>query len=219
MFPVSLVHATITVIPSKGFFGDSGRKRSRGTLRRARRAPGVSFQKLPNLLIHNAGHGNAMISAPLPSRLLRLQYGDFDRVQKRGHPPFISPSCSAGGRMVGVGKFEQFDGRAIFDNERDADAVGWTVRRNQDLAASKLRGEIGHFKRDVRNLPDEVRDRCVRFVTHPLHAEFAFVVADDKDFQVFQVGLARLRFSSGNSDVMVAPHCFSLPSEISTNST
>jgi hypothetical protein len=27
---------------------------------------------------------------------------------------------------------------------------------------------------------------------------------------VFQVGLARLRFRSGNSDVMVPAHCFSL---------
>jgi hypothetical protein len=27
---------------------------------------------------------------------------------------------------------------------------------------------------------------------------------------VFQVGLARLRFGSGNSDVMVPAHCFSL---------
>jgi hypothetical protein len=35
-------------------------------------------------------------------------------------------------------------------------------------------------------------------------------VADDKEFQVFQVGLARLRFSSGISDVMVPAHCFSL---------
>jgi len=123
------------------------------------------------------------------------------------------------GRVVGVGEFEQFDGRAAFNDERDADAVGWTVRRNQDLAASKLGGEIVHFKCDARNLPDEIRDRCVRFETHPLHAEFALVVADDKDFQVFQVGLASLRFGSGNSDVMVAPHCVSLLSEISTNST
>src|ERR1700733_14703768 len=30
----------------------------------------------------------------------------------------------------------------------------WAVRRNQDFAASKLGGEISHFKRDVRNLPD-----------------------------------------------------------------
>jgi hypothetical protein len=35
-------------------------------------------------------------------------------------------------------------------------------------------------------------------------------VADDKEFQVFQVGLARLRFGSGNSDVMIPAHCFSL---------
>ena len=79
---------------------------------------------------------------------------------------------------------------------------------------AKLGGEISHFKRDVRNLPDEIWDRRVRFETHPLHAKFVFLVADDKDFQVFQVGLARLRFSSGNSDVMVPAHCFSLSVEL-----
>ena len=110
--------------------------------------------------------------------------------------------------MVGVGEFEQFDGRAVFNYERDADAVGWAVGRHQDFAASKLGGEISHFKRDVRNLPDEIRDRRVRFETHTLHAKFAFLMADDKEFQVFQVGLARLRFSSGNSDVMVPAHLF-----------
>ena len=92
----------------------------------------------------------------------------------------------AAARVVGVGEFEQFDGRAVFDYERDADAVGWAVRRNQDFAASKLGGEISLFKRDVRNVPDEIRDRCVRFETHPLHAGFAFLVAEDKDFQVFK---------------------------------
>jgi hypothetical protein len=117
-------------------------------------------------------------------------------------------------RMVGVGEFEQFDGRAVFDYKRDADALGWAVGRNQDFAASKLGGEISHFKRDVRNLSDEIRDHRVRFETHPLHAKFAFLVADDKEFQVFQVGLARLRFSSGNSDVMVPAHCFSLSVEL-----
>jgi hypothetical protein len=120
----------------------------------------------------------------------------------------------AAGRVVGVGEFEQFDGRAVFDYERDADAVGWAVRGNQDFAASKLGGEISHFKRDVRNVPDEIRDRCVRLETHPLHAEFALLVADDKDFQVFQVGLPRLCFGSGDSDVMVPAHCFSLSVEL-----
>jgi hypothetical protein len=119
----------------------------------------------------------------------------------------------AAGRMVGVGEFEQFDGRAVFDYERDANAVGWAVGRNQDFAANKPGGEISHFKRDVRNLPDQIRDRRVRFETHPLHAKFAFLVADDKEFQVFQVGLARLRFSSGNSDVVVPAHCFLLSVE------
>src|ERR1700691_3314959 len=119
----------------------------------------------------------------------------------------------AAGRMVGVGEFEQFNGRAVFDDERDADAIGWAVGRNQNFAAGKLGGEISHFKRDVRNLPDEIRDRRVRFETHPLHAKFAFLVADDKELQVFQVGLARLRFSSRNSDVMVPAHCFLLSVE------
>ena len=59
-------------------------------------------------------------------------------------------------RVAGVGEFEQFDGRAVFDDERD-----------------------------VRNVPDQIRDRCVRFETHPFHAEFAFLVADDKDFHWF----------------------------------
>jgi hypothetical protein len=52
------------------------------------------------------------------------------------------------------------------------------------------------------NLSDEIKNRRVPFETHPFHAKFAFLVADDKEFQVFQVGLARLRFSSGDSDVM-----------------
>ncbi len=120
----------------------------------------------------------------------------------------------AAARVVGVGEFEQFDGRAVFDYECDADPIGWAVWRNQDFAASKLGGEISHFKRDVRNLPDEIRDRCVRFETHPLHAEFAFLVADDKDSQVFQVGLPRLRFGGGNSDVMVPAHGYSLSVEL-----
>src|SRR5580658_11055891 len=128
----------------------------------------------------------------------------------------VSAAPLAAARMVGVGEFEQFDGRAVFDYERDADAVGWAVRRNQDFAASKLGGEISHFKRDVRNVPDQIRDRGVRFETHPLHAEFAFLVADDKELQVFQVGLARLRFGSGNSDVMIPAHCFSLSLDNST---
>src|ERR1700678_4081529 len=125
-------------------------------------------------------------------------------------PAMMGSGCSRhlSSRMVGVGEFEQFDGRAVFDYERDADAVGWAVGRNEDFAASKLGGEISHFKRNVRNLPDEIRDRRVRFETHPLHAKFAFLVADDEEFQVFQVGLARLRFSSGNSDVMVPAHGF-----------
>jgi hypothetical protein len=116
--------------------------------------------------------------------------------------------------MVGVGEFKQFDGRAVFDYERDADAVGWAVRRNQDFAASKLGGEISHFKRYVRNLPDEIRDRGVRFEAHPLHAEFTFLVTDDKEFQMLQVGLPWLRFGRGDPDVVIPAHRFFLSGRI-----
>jgi hypothetical protein len=77
--------------------------------------------------------------------------------------------------MVGIGEFEQFDGRAVFDYERDADAVGWAVGRNQDFAASKLGGEISHFKRDMRNVPDEIRDspRPLRNASTPRQTRFS----------------------------------------------
>ena len=103
--------------------------------------------------------------------------------------------------MLGVGKFEQFDWRAVFDDKCDADTIGWAVRRNQDFAASKLREEVGYFKRDMRHSPDKVGNRRVRFEAHPFHAEFAFLVTDHKNFQMFQVGFTRLRFGRGNSDV------------------
>jgi len=45
-------------------------------------------------------------------------------------------------RVVGVGEFEQFDGRAVFDDERDAYAVGWAVGSNQNFAAGKLPGLV-----------------------------------------------------------------------------
>ncbi len=82
----------------------------------------------------------------------------------------------------------------------------WTVGRNQDLAAGELGGEIGYFECDVGDVTDEIRDRGVRLETHPLHAKFAFVVADDEEFQVLHVRLARLRFGRGNADVMVPAH-------------
>jgi hypothetical protein len=110
--------------------------------------------------------------------------------------------------VIGVGKFQQFDGRAVFNDECDADAVGRAVRRNQDFAAGKLGGQIGHFKRDVRHSPDKIGNRRIRFEAHPFHAEFAFLVTDHENFQVFQMGLPRLRFVRGNPDVVVPAHRF-----------
>jgi hypothetical protein len=108
--------------------------------------------------------------------------------------------------MFRVCKFEQFDRRAVLDDERHADTVGWAVRRNEDFAAGKLGGKVGHFKRNVRHPPDEIRNRRVRFEAHPFHAEFAFLVTDDKELQMLQVGLPRLRFGSGDPDVVIPAH-------------
>jgi hypothetical protein len=38
-------------------------------------------------------------------------------------------------RMVGVSEFKELDRCAVFDDERDAHAVGWPVRRNQNFPA------------------------------------------------------------------------------------
>jgi hypothetical protein len=61
----------------------------------------------------------------------------------------------------------------------------------------------------MRHSPDEIGNRRVRFEAHPFHAEFAFLVTNDKEFQMFQVGLPKLRFGSGNPDVVIPAHCFS----------
>ena len=118
----------------------------------------------------------------------------------------------AAGRMVGVGEFEQFDGRAVFDYERDAHAVGWAVAgiRISRPASSEARSATSNATCGTCRTRSDPR---VCFETHPLHAKFAFLVADDKDFQAFEVGLARLRFSSGNSDVIVPAHRCSLSAE------
>jgi hypothetical protein len=58
--------------------------------------------------------------------------------------------------MARVGEFEQFDRRAVFDYERDADAGRWAVGRNQDFAASKLGGEICHFNATCVGIPNIV---------------------------------------------------------------
>jgi len=115
---------------------------------------------------------------------------------------------------LGSAEFEQFDGRAVFNDERDADAVGWAVGRNQDFATSKLGGEISHFKRDVRNSPDEIRDRRIRFETHPLHAKFAFLVADDKQLQVFQSGSRQASLQQWEFRCDGTGACFSLSVEL-----
>ena len=40
--------------------------------------------------------------------------------------------------MVGVGELKELNGCAVFDDERDAHAVGWAVRRNQNFPAYQL---------------------------------------------------------------------------------
>jgi hypothetical protein len=71
----------------------------------------------------------------------------------------------------------------------------------------------------VRNLPDEIRDRRVRFETHPLHAKFAFLVADDKRVSDVSSGshqawLQKWKFRCDGTGALFFALC-----EIGTNST
>jgi len=87
---------------------------------------------------------------------------------------FISASCSPGGGQDGwVGEFEQFDGRAVFDDKRDADAVGWAVGRIR-IRGQQARRLDPPLQTRRAELADEIRDCGVRFETHPLHANSLF---------------------------------------------
>lgn len=88
------------------------------------------------------------------------------------------------------------------------------IRRNEDFAPSKLGREVVHLERDVRHSTDEIGNGGVCFKAHPFHAELAFLVTDDEELQMFQVDLARLRFGSGDPDVVIPAHFFSLPEEL-----
>ena len=75
--------------------------------------------------------------------------------------------------MVGVGEFEQLDGRAVFDDERDADAVGWAISRNQDFAAAdyvidETADVVGSFPRADLEAPSGQRSERQRRTTLPI---------------------------------------------------
>ena len=84
-------------------------------------------------------------------------------------------------RMVRVGELKQLNGCAVFDDERDAHAVGWAVRRNQNFPAYQLGRKVTHLKSYMWYLPDQLRNSCVRFEPHPFHAILAVFVSDNKD--------------------------------------
>jgi hypothetical protein len=75
--------------------------------------------------------------------------------------------------MFGVGEFEQFDRRAILDDERDADTVGWAVRLNQDFAAGQLGGEVGQTRRAPLSGRDREPPRPLRSASIPRRIRFS----------------------------------------------
>ena len=83
--------------------------------------------------------------------------------------------------MVGVGELHQLDGCTVFDDKRDAHAMGWAVRRNQNFSAYQFGRKVTHLKSNMWHLPDQLGDRCVRFEPHPFHAILAVFVSDNKD--------------------------------------
>ena len=83
--------------------------------------------------------------------------------------------------MVWVGELHQLNGRAVFDDERDAHAVRWAIRRNQNFPTHQLSRKVTHLKRNVWHLPDQLGNRRVRFEPHPFNAELAVFVSNKKD--------------------------------------
>lgn len=83
--------------------------------------------------------------------------------------------------MVGVGELKQLNGCAVFDDERDAHAVGWAVRRNQNFPAYQLGRKVTHLKSNMWYLPDQLGNRCVRFEPHPFDAILAVFVSNNKN--------------------------------------
>ena len=111
--------------------------------------------------------------------------------------------------MFGVGKFDQFRCLRRFSTmnatRTPSDRLFAGIRISRP-ASSEERSVTS--KRDVRHSPDEIGNRRIRFEAHPFHATFAFLVTDDKEFQVLQMSLARLRFVSGDPNVVISAHCF-----------
>ena len=111
-------------------------------------------------------------------------------------------------RMVGVGELQQLNGCAVFDDERDAHAIGWAVRRNQNFSASQFGCKVTHLKSNMWHLPDQLGNRCVRFEPHPFHAILAVFVSDNKDLQALDVALSRPWLAGRNSNVVISTHFF-----------
>lgn len=85
--------------------------------------------------------------------------------------------------MVGIGELQKLNGCAVFEDERDAYAVGWAVGRNQNFPACQLGRKVTHLKSNMGHLPDQVGNLCVRFEPHPLDAVLAVFVANNKIFK------------------------------------
>ena len=82
--------------------------------------------------------------------------------------------------MVGVGELKQFNGGAVVDDERDAHALGWAVRRNQNFPANQLECKVTYLKSNMWHLPEQLGNRCVHFEPHPFHAILAVFMPDNE---------------------------------------
>jgi hypothetical protein len=106
-------------------------------------------------------------------------------------------------RMVGVGELKQLNGCAVFDDEHDAHAVGWAVRRKQNLPT---------YRSYARSLTSKATcgacrtnsgiGASLRFEPHPCDAILAvFVSNNNKGLQMFDGALSQSRLAGRNSNV------------------
>jgi len=102
-------------------------------------------------------------------------------------------------------ELQELHRRAIAYDKGHEHAFRWAVRFDEDLVPGEGGLQIINLEGNVRNPLHELRERAVRFVSHPLDAAGVALVIGAEELVVFEVCLARPRRISRDSNVMVLP--------------
>ncbi len=95
--------------------------------------------------------------------------------------------------------------RTVNQDERHQDALGWTVRRYQQLLAFESGVEIVDFERDMRDRFDHLRQGALWLESHPLNAERIPLVIRAEQPVLLEVRLPGPFDGRRDADVMILP--------------